>query len=161
MSLLSSSELTPIYSRFPRKDQPSTRLWECHRGGLDFGQIRLEAIKQASKQRGQQPKCQEEQSCAAANRDADLRSRSWREGGISCHVHFPQRSRRWPMSPHSDLPHTQQVLASRLSLACCESNSSGRHCLIRMCTDSSYPIPVFQGSQVLPLICRPVNQGLI
>lgn len=45
--------------------------------------------------------------------------------------------------PHSNLLHTQQVLTSRLRPACCESNSSGRHCLIRMRTDSSYPIPVF------------------
>lgn len=85
---------------------------------------------------------------------------SW-GGGLTCHIKFSQQSRRWGMSPHSNLLHTQQVLTSGLRLACCESNSSGRHRLIRMHTDSLYPIPVFERSQVLPLICCPANQGVI
>lgn len=82
-------------------------------------------------------------SHARQHRNTNLYTSSWREGGIICHIKFSQQSRRWGMSPHSNLLHTQQVLTSRLSLACCEYNSSGRQCLIRMHTDSSYPIPVF------------------
>lgn len=82
-------------------------------------------------------------------------------GGISCHIKFSQQRRRWGMSPHSNLLHTQQVLTSRLNLACCDSNSTGRQCLIRMYTDSLYPVHVFPGSEVLPLIRLPVNQGFI
>lgn len=36
-------------------------------------------------------------------------------GGITCHIKFSQRSRRWGMSPHSNLRRAQQVLTSRLS----------------------------------------------
>lgn len=100
-------------------------------------------------------------SHARQHRNTNLYASSWREGGISCHIKFPQRTRRWGMSPHSNPLHTQQVLTSRLTLDRCESNSSGRHCLIRMHPDSLYPIPGFWGSQVLPLICWPVNQRAI
>lgn len=123
------------------KDAPSVRLWECHRGGLDLGQIRLEAIKQASNRVSSQNA--RRNSHARRHHDTNLCSCTLRGGGIGCHVQFSQCSRRWGMSPLSNLLHTQQVLTSRLSSACCESNSSGRRCLIRMRTDSSCPIPVF------------------
>lgn len=155
----SSSHPNPLQliHAFPRKaEHPHAsgnvieEVWILAR--LDWKQSSRQGSNRVSSQNARR------KSRAAANRDADLRSRSWRQG-ISCHVRFPRRSRRWPVSPRSDLPHAQQVLTSRLNLARCESDSSGSHCLIRMCTDSSYPIPVFRGSQVLPLICRPVNQG--
>lgn len=82
------------------KDQPSTRPWECHRRVLDFGQIRLEAIKQSSKQQGQQPKCQEgtvmrgstvmpTSALAPGGRVESLATFTLHSG-----------SRRWPMSPY-------------------------------------------------------------
>lgn len=56
------------------------------------------------------------------------------------------------MSPHSNTLHTQHVLTSRLTLFWCESNSSGSRCLIRMHTESLYPIPGCLSSQVLLLM---------
>lgn len=46
-------------------------------------------------------------------------------GGISCCVKLLQHRGRWEMSPHSNMLQTQQVLTSRLTLDCCEHNSSG------------------------------------
>lgn len=46
-------------------------------------------------------------------------------GGISCCVKLLQQRGRWEMSPHSNMLHTQQVLTSRLTLDCCEHDSSG------------------------------------
>lgn len=121
------------------KHRPSARLWECHGGGLDLGQMRWEAIKQASTARGSAAKT----PGGRVTRDGDLRSGSWKGkggGGISCHLHSPQPGRRWSVSARSDLLRAQQVLTSRLRLACRESDSSGSqgHCLlITMCTGSS------------------------
>lgn len=46
-------------------------------------------------------------------------------GGIRCCVKLLQHRGRWEMSPHSNMLQTQQVLTSRLTLDCCEHNSSG------------------------------------
>lgn len=46
-------------------------------------------------------------------------------GGISCCIKLLQHRGRWEMSPHSNMLQTQQVLTSRLTLDCCEHNSSG------------------------------------
>lgn len=46
-------------------------------------------------------------------------------GGISCCVKLLQHRGRWEMSPQSNMLQTQQVLTSRLTLDCCEHNSSG------------------------------------
>lgn len=125
----------PTFIYTSPKDELFTCFWEWHRGGLDLGQSGWEAIKQASKKvRSQSARSN---SHARQHRNTNLYTSSWREGGITCHIKFSQQSRRWGMSPHSNLLHTQQVLTSRLSLACCESNSSGRQHLIRMHTDSS------------------------
>lgn len=138
---------TPIYSRFSRKaDHP-------HASGNVIEEVWILARldwKQSSGRAGNRVSSQN------ARRNSRARRHSWRRALCSPSLLEAGRNRL----PGS-LSTARQRMTSRLRPACYESNSSERHCLIRMCTDSSCPIPVFQGSQVLPLICTTVNQGLI
>lgn len=80
-------------------------------------------------------------------------------GGITCHIRFSQRSRRWPMWPRGPLRPTQQVLTSRLSSAALGSIPPDSRVSLG-CTHTAHIQSLSsQAPRYCPLICWPVSRG--
>lgn len=81
-------------------------------------------------------------------------------GGITCHIRFSERSRRWAMSPRGPLRPTQQVLTSRLSSAALASIPPDSRVSLG-CTHTAHIQSLSsQAPRYCPLICWPVSRGV-
>lgn len=82
-------------------------------------------------------------------------------GGITCHIKFSQRSRRWGMSPHSNLRRAQQVLTSRLSWTALSPIPLEGSVSLECTHTAQIQSLSSQALRYCPLICWPVNRGVI